>query len=110
MTHSHSSVLIMKPSKAIDATITVPGSKSITNRMLIAAALADGESTISNASTSDDTTLLIHALNNLGANIRCIKNDCSPIDIVSNGLRGGNINIKGDISSQFISSLLLIAP
>ncbi len=44
----------------------VPGSKSITNRALICAALAQGTSELLNASESDDTALMINALNLLG--------------------------------------------
>jgi 3-phosphoshikimate 1-carboxyvinyltransferase len=43
-----------------------PGSKSLTNRALLCAALADGESTISNALVSDDTRYMVAALRTLG--------------------------------------------
>src|SRR5919107_5899423 len=49
-----------------DATVTVPGSKSITNRALIAAALADGCSELVGALHSDDTRYMAAALNALG--------------------------------------------
>ena len=39
---------------AVDATVHVPGSKSVTNRALLIAALADGASTIKNSLFSDD--------------------------------------------------------
>ncbi len=35
---------------------------------------------------------------------------CPPIKITSNGLRGGKTKIAGDISSQFLSALLMVAP
>jgi 3-phosphoshikimate 1-carboxyvinyltransferase len=48
-----------------------PGSKSLTNRALLLAALASGESTITNALTdADDTRRMIDALRVLGADIR----------------------------------------
>lgn len=50
----------------VDATIRVPGSKSVTNRALIVAALADGTSTIHNPLFSDDSYWLMDALVNLG--------------------------------------------
>lgn len=50
--------------------ITVPGSKSITNRALICAALAKGESVIRNASDSDDTALMVNGLNQFGVLVR----------------------------------------
>jgi 3-phosphoshikimate 1-carboxyvinyltransferase len=52
----------------IDATVTVPGSKSMTNRALILAALS-GSSTISGALRSRDTDLMIGALQSLGIRI-----------------------------------------
>jgi len=61
------------PSTAVpvQATVTVPGSKSQTNRALILAALgtAQGTSTVSGALRSRDTNLMITALQTLGVNI-----------------------------------------
>jgi 3-phosphoshikimate 1-carboxyvinyltransferase len=50
----------------VRAVVTVPGSKSITNRVLILAALADGESTISGALWSEDTQVMVDCLQELG--------------------------------------------
>ena len=55
--------------KPIDATITVPGSKSYTNRALLVAALARGVSTITGALFSDDTHYMCNALRKLGVEI-----------------------------------------
>jgi 3-phosphoshikimate 1-carboxyvinyltransferase len=52
-----------------DATVTVPGSKSITNRALLLAALADGRSELSGALFSDDTRYMIAALRALGVGV-----------------------------------------
>ena len=54
------------------ATVTVPGSKSQTNRALVLAALAtsQGESTITGALRSRDTDLMIGALRALGVTVR----------------------------------------
>ena len=57
---------VIHPSGPLHATFRVPGSKSITNRALVCAALADGVSTLRNASDSDDTALMVNALNQLG--------------------------------------------
>ena len=56
----------IRPRSGIDASVTVPGSKSYTNRALVAAALAEGESTLRNALRSDDTLYMSRALNQLG--------------------------------------------
>lgn len=55
--------------RPVHATVTLPGSKSITNRALILAALADRPSTITGALRSRDTNLMIAALRAMGAGI-----------------------------------------
>ena len=47
-------------------TVRLPGSKSISNRVLLLAALAEGETTISNLLDSDDTRVMLDALAKLG--------------------------------------------
>lgn len=56
--------------KPVRAEITVPGSKSITNRALILAALADGEVTLEGALWSEDTQVMSEALRKLGFEIK----------------------------------------
>ncbi len=56
--------------KPVRAEITVPGSKSITNRALILAALADGEVTLEGALWSEDTQVMTEALVKLGFAIK----------------------------------------
>ncbi len=58
----------------VHATVTIPGSKSQTNRALVLAALAtpQGTSTISGALRSRDTDLMISALQTLGFDIECV--------------------------------------
>ena len=53
----------------VRAAVTVPGSKSITNRALVLAALAHGPSTVAGALRSRDTELMAAALRALGAEI-----------------------------------------
>ena len=52
--------------KPVHAEITVPGSKSITNRALILAALAEGETTLEGALWSEDTQVMVECLQELG--------------------------------------------
>ena len=174
---------IIKPlSKLKKNIIEVPGSKYIANRVLMLAALADGESTISNIPENNDIRNAMTALNNFGVNIQqngnvlkikgsggkinpisdiidvgesgtlmrfitavsalsekkititgsrriCerpvehlidalgqvgIKSEsltgCPPVTIEGGKINGGEIKVKGNISSQFISGLLLVAP
>ncbi len=60
--------------KPVRTEITVPGSKSITNRALILAALADGEVTLTGALWSEDTQIMVECLLKLGFEIR-VEND-----------------------------------
>lgn len=55
--------------KPVRAEITVPGSKSITNRALILAALADSEVTLTGALWSEDTQVMTEALQTLGFDV-----------------------------------------
>ncbi len=53
----------------LDATVRVPGSKSLTNRALVCAALAEGVSAIEGTLVADDTEAMASALRALGADI-----------------------------------------
>jgi 3-phosphoshikimate 1-carboxyvinyltransferase len=53
----------------VSAVITVPGSKSITNRALILAALSDGETVLRGALWSEDTQIMTAALRQLGFDV-----------------------------------------
>ena len=56
-------------SSPCDVTVSLPGSKSLTNRALILAALADGPSVVRGALASRDTLLMAGALRTLGAEV-----------------------------------------
>jgi 3-phosphoshikimate 1-carboxyvinyltransferase len=56
--------------RPVDAEVRVPGSKSVTNRAFVVAALADGDSTIRNALFSEDSYWLMDALVRLGFEVR----------------------------------------
>ena len=56
----------------IRGSIRPPGSKSITNRALVCAALADGVSTLTGALDSEDTRVMIESLGRLGFTSRAI--------------------------------------
>jgi 3-phosphoshikimate 1-carboxyvinyltransferase len=56
--------------KPVRAEITVPGSKSITNRALILAALAEGETILQGALWSEDTQVMVEALKKLGFDVK----------------------------------------
>ncbi len=147
--------------KKIKGEISLPSSKSISNRLLVIQALAGQSFKIYNLSRCDDTDVmaeafqnsaveinighagtamrfltaffaatgkqkiitgsdrmknrpiaeLIDGLNSLGADIHYLeKKGFPPVQTSGKPLIGNSINIKGNISSQFITSLMLIAP
>ncbi|MCA4753242.1 3-phosphoshikimate 1-carboxyvinyltransferase [Mycolicibacterium fortuitum] len=67
----------------VDATVTVPGSKSLTNRALVLAALAtpQGSSTVHGALRSRDTDLMIDAIRTLGVNVTEAENDDTELTV-----------------------------
>ena len=145
----------------LDATIQLPASKSICNRMLIVQALAGGTELPANLSDCDDTSVLVKALQNrpevmdvgaagtafrfltaflsvtrgthtltgtkrmlqrpigvlvdalrrMGADITYLgQTGFPPLRITGQPLVGGAIEMAGNVSSQYISALLMIGP
>ena len=168
--------------------VTVPGSKSITNRALICAAMARGTSNLAGVLDSEDTRVMVDAwialglsirwdkaartikivgcngqpptphgclhiansgtsirfltaalaatrgdysldgvprmrerpigdlidgLRGLGANVFSLNplhSNCPPVRVVANGLRGGIASVAGDVSSQFLSGMMMASP
>lgn len=179
--------LVLQPIKSVRGEVTLPGSKSLSNRILLLAALAEGETRVTNLLDSDDirhmlnalkllgvryelsedrTECLVHGLagafkvnqpvelylGNAGTAVRpltaalCLSegvftitgeprmyerpigdlitamaalgaeveylNDTGfpPLKISGNALPGGTVAIKGNISSQYLTALLMTAP
>jgi 3-phosphoshikimate 1-carboxyvinyltransferase len=73
----------------VRAEITVPGSKSITNRALILAALADGETVLRGALWSEDTQIMVECLQELGFMVNVEPDPAEPcnrtITVYGNG-------------------------
>ena len=61
---------IVPLNKPVQAQVTVPGSKSITNRALILAALAEGATTLPGALWSEDTQVMVQCLQKLGFTVQ----------------------------------------
>ena len=145
----------------LEATISLPASKSISNRALVIHALSGGNNLPSNLSDCDDTEVIVNALRNmpeeidikaagtamrfmtaylsvmqgthvltgtermkhrpisilvdalrkLGADIEYVGTEgYPPLRITGQTLNGGLLEIPGNVSSQYISALLMIAP
>ncbi|MFC7336536.1 3-phosphoshikimate 1-carboxyvinyltransferase [Haloferula chungangensis] len=60
--------LTLEPISHVSGTIHLPGSKSISNRALLLAALSEGETELSNLLVSDDVSHMLEALKQLGVN------------------------------------------
>ena len=92
--------------------ITVPGSKSLTNRALILASLADGISVIKSASKSDDSLVLIKALKKLG--VVMTEEDHNLKVVGNNGkfkLFNGQIFVgNAGTATRFLTSLVALVP
>ncbi|WOT06816.1 3-phosphoshikimate 1-carboxyvinyltransferase [Shewanella youngdeokensis] len=179
--------LRIEPIDKVSGTINIPGSKSISNRALLLATLAEGTTTLTNLLDSDDIRYMLASLKQLGVNYRLSENNtvceldgiagtlnsesaqslflgnagtamrplCAaltlgqgeftltgeprmeerpigdlvdslrqlgadvtylkvdgypPLTINSTGLNGGKVEIAGDLSSQFLTALLMVAP
>ncbi|MDP6453171.1 MAG: 3-phosphoshikimate 1-carboxyvinyltransferase, partial [SAR202 cluster bacterium] len=178
--------LTLEPVRHIDGQIQLPGSKSMTNRMLLLASLAEGTTEVHNILASDDSRVmldaltklgvshhpsddgfyqtvegvggpfpareaelflgnagtatrmlcaavclgsgsfvlkgeprmherpigdLVDALRPLGASIEYLQSEgYPPLRIKANGLTGGRVSIRGNISSQFTTGILMAAP
>jgi 3-phosphoshikimate 1-carboxyvinyltransferase len=66
---SHTDFIDLPPLLSARGTVRLPGSKSISNRVLLLAALADGETQVSDLLYSDDTERMLDSLKELGVKI-----------------------------------------
>jgi 3-phosphoshikimate 1-carboxyvinyltransferase len=98
--------------RPIDATVEIPGSKSITNRALLVAALAQGDSILENALFSEDSNYFAKCLEQLGIPITLNPN-LAQMQIVG---KGGEIPAKqadlfvglAGTAARFISALVAL--
>jgi len=91
-------------------TITPPGSKSITNRAYILAALAKGESKIIRPLRSDDCDMLLDALCTLGAQARWDGEDVYITGVNGRFPRGGTVNLgHGGTPARFMIAAACLA-
>jgi 3-phosphoshikimate 1-carboxyvinyltransferase len=66
---THSEFIDLPPLKSAHGTVRLPGSKSISNRVLLLAALADGVTVVRDLLHSDDTERMLEGLHKLGVTI-----------------------------------------
>ncbi|MEH1944492.1 MAG: 3-phosphoshikimate 1-carboxyvinyltransferase [Nostoc sp.] len=98
--------------RPVDATVEIPGSKSLTNRALLVAALAQGDSILENALFSEDSEYFAKCLEQLGIPIT-LNPDLAQIQLAG---RGGDIPAKqadlfvglSGTTARFISALVAL--
>jgi len=76
--------ITLKPIKKVAGEVNLPGSKSLSNRALLIAAMAEGTTTITNLLESDDTRHMLNALKKLGV-AYTLSEDKTKCTIVGNG-------------------------
>jgi len=105
--------LPIEPRGPLDSAVRVPGSKSITNRALLLAALAEGESELHGALESDDTVVMREALLELGASIRA--SEVGPWQVTGTG---GQLRVpeaplyvqNSGTSARFLTAAATLSP
>ena len=82
--------LTLQPIARVDGTINLPGSKSVSNRALLLAALANGTTVLTNLLDSDDVRHMLNALKALGVHYT-LSDDRTRCEVTGNGgaLRSG---------------------
>jgi len=98
--------------RTLDATVTVPGSKSIANRALLCAALADGVCTLENLADGDDTVAMIDCLGRLGIRVEA-DGDRAVVHGTGGALPPGPIVLPTRLAgttSRFLTALAAIGP
>ena len=94
----------------LDARLTLPGSKSLTNRELVLAALAEGPSVIHRPLHSRDTELMVEGLRNLGVGVEEVPGDGEfgpDLRITPGELLGGSID--GGLAGTVMRFLPIVA-
>ncbi|MFM2485093.1 3-phosphoshikimate 1-carboxyvinyltransferase [Celerinatantimonas yamalensis] len=87
--------LTLQPIDSVTGVVHLPGSKSISNRALLLAAMAKGTTTLTNLLDSDDIRHMLAALQQVGVSVRLSADKtCCDIDGLAGPLRGGSECVK----------------
>jgi 3-phosphoshikimate 1-carboxyvinyltransferase len=107
MTGSSAAFVVQRNSGPVHCEARVPGSKSLTNRALICAALAEGHSQIVNLAPGDDSVAMVEILTTLGIDIE-VENDTVHLTGHGGRLRKGPITVSAGLAgttSRFVTAL-----
>lgn len=97
----------------VDAVVMVPGSKSITNRALLCAALATGTTRLAGVLHADDTEAMLDCVSSLGADVLGDANDPTSVTVtgVGGAWRPGPVTVNARMSgttARFIAPSLVL--
>ena len=104
----------MKPFRGpVDICVSVPGSKSITNRALLLAALTEGKSVLKGVLFSDDSRVFMEALRTLGYEIEVDEDACT-VTIEGHGTcipeKSGNVYVgSAGTAARFLTAMLALS-
>ena len=101
-----------KPSKCSD-TLQFGNAGTSIRFLTAVTALGKGTYTLAGNARMSERPIkdLLDGLNQIGACARAInENGCPPVFIETNGLEGGSLSLKANVSSQYLSALLLVGP
>jgi 3-phosphoshikimate 1-carboxyvinyltransferase len=92
--------------------VAVPGSKSIANRALVAAALADGDSRLTNVPDGDDTTAMLRCLSGLGVSVEDRHAGCVTVSGTGGRLQPRAEHLDAGLAgttSRFLTAMAALA-
>ncbi len=101
------------PAGPLSGRLYAPPSKSVTNRLLVISALADGTSRLTGVLRSDDTAVMMAALAALGAGIDDLGDDDIEVTGTGGRLRGPDTVISAGLSGttlRWLAAVALLAP
>ena len=104
-------VLELIPAGPVEGTLEAPSSKSLTNRLLVISALAEGKSVLRRVLESDDTTAMTAGLRALGARIVEVGGDTEVTGTAGKPVAGGtevNARLSGT-TLRFLAAVALLA-
>jgi 3-phosphoshikimate 1-carboxyvinyltransferase len=93
--------LTLQPIARFQGKLTLPGSKSLSNRVLLLSALADGETEVTRALDSEDTEVMLAALRDLGVGVRGEPGPRSSLWIAG---QGGQLDAPAGRVSLFLGN------
>ncbi|CAH8383740.1 unnamed protein product [Eruca vesicaria subsp. sativa] len=96
-TAEKASEIVLQPIREISGLIKLPGSKSLSNRILLLAALSEGTTVVDNLLNSDDINYMLDALKKLGLSVEIDSENNRAVVEGCGGIFPASLDSKGDI-------------